>query len=44
MKMYDGKYILAGLVIFIVLATFPIWFNHGKAATPPGSKTGYPGY
>lgn len=35
MKIYDGKYIIAGLIVFIGLATFPIWFNHGKAAPPP---------
>ncbi len=38
MKIYDGKYILVGLIIFFGLATFPIWFNHGKAAPPPEPK------
>jgi len=42
MKIYDGKYILAGLIIFFVLATFPIWFNHGKAAPPPEPKIDTP--
>ncbi|MEM5786301.1 MAG: sulfate reduction electron transfer complex DsrMKJOP subunit DsrJ [Syntrophobacteraceae bacterium] len=35
MKIYNGKYILAGLLIFIGLATFPIWFSGLKAAPPP---------
>lgn len=34
MKIYDGKYILIGLLAFVVLATFPIWFDHGKAVPP----------
>ena len=42
MKMYDGKNILIGLIIFIGLATFPIWFNHGKAAPPPEPKLDTP--
>ena len=41
MKIYDGKYILVGLLVFIGLATFPIWFDHGKAVAPadPSLKT-----
>ncbi|MCU0573777.1 MAG: sulfate reduction electron transfer complex DsrMKJOP subunit DsrJ [Syntrophobacteraceae bacterium] len=35
MKIYNGKYILAGLGIFIVLVTVPIWYNMGKAAPAP---------
>ena len=42
MKIYDGKYIAVGLMVFIVLATFPIWFNHGKAAPPPEPKLDTP--
>lgn len=33
--MNDKKYIIAGLAIFVVLITFPFWFNLGKAAPPP---------
>ncbi|MCG6905028.1 MAG: sulfate reduction electron transfer complex DsrMKJOP subunit DsrJ [Desulfobacteraceae bacterium] len=33
--MNDKKYIIAGLAIFVVLMTFPFWFNMGKAAPPP---------
>ena len=42
MKIYDGKNILIGLVIFIVLVTFPVWFNHGKAAPAPEPKLDTP--
>jgi len=30
--MYDTKKIMTGLVIFLVLITFPLWYNRGKAA------------
>lgn len=33
--MYDGRAILTGLVIFLVLITFPIWYNVGKTAAAP---------
>jgi hypothetical protein len=33
--MKDKNKILAGLVIFIALITFPFWFNMGKAAPAP---------
>ena len=42
MKIYDGKYILVGLVIFFVLVTFPVWFNHGKATPAPDPKIDTP--
>lgn len=42
MKIYDGKYILIGLLVFVVAATFPVWFNHGKAAPPPEPKIDTP--
>jgi hypothetical protein len=35
MPMSDKKLIIAGLVIFCVLFTFPLWFNMGKAAPQP---------
>lgn len=41
--MYDTKKIMTGLVIFLVLITFPIWYNRGKAAPvadPVLPKTG----
>jgi hypothetical protein len=30
--MYDGGKIITGLIIFVVLMTFPFWFNLGSAA------------
>jgi hypothetical protein len=33
--MKDKNKILAGLAIFIVVVTFPFWFNLGKAAPAP---------
>ncbi|HYA42723.1 MAG TPA: sulfate reduction electron transfer complex DsrMKJOP subunit DsrJ [Syntrophobacteraceae bacterium] len=42
MKIYDGKYILIGLIIFIVLATFPVWFTHGRTVAPPDLKLDTP--
>ena len=30
--MYDGGKILIGLIIFILLCTFPFWYNFGNAA------------
>lgn len=35
MKMYDGGKIIAGLIIFLGIVTFPIWINLGEAAEPP---------
>jgi len=34
-KMYNKEIIGAGLVIFVVLVTFPFWYNLGKAAPAP---------
>jgi len=42
MKIYDGRNIFVGLIIFLGLATFPIWFNHGTAAPPPEPKLDTP--
>ncbi len=33
--MSDRKKIIAGIVIFFALFTFPLWFNLGKAAPAP---------
>ena len=33
--MYDGKYIIPGLVVFVALMTFPIWKNMGNAGPVP---------
>ena len=33
--MYNKGKIIVGLAIFVVLITFPFWFNQGKAAPAP---------
>lgn len=33
--MNDKKWIVTGLVIFVVLAALPFWYNRGKAAPAP---------
>jgi len=37
-QMYDSGKVIAGLVIFVVLLTFPFWYNLGKAAPAPEPK------
>jgi hypothetical protein len=34
MKLYNGGKIIAGIVVFLVAATFPFWYGRGKAAAP----------
>lgn len=36
--MNDKKWIVGGLLIFLILATFPLWYNLGKAAPAPELK------
>jgi len=36
--MNDKGKIITGLIIFIVIVTFPFWFNRGKAASIPEPK------
>lgn len=38
MKIYNGNRIIPGLIIFLALVTFPLWYNMGKAAPPPQPK------
>ncbi|MCI5145519.1 MAG: cytochrome C [Candidatus Electrothrix sp. AR3] len=33
--MYDSGKIITGLMIFVLLITFPIWYNHGDAGSVP---------
>ncbi len=33
--MSDKKLIITGLVIFLIMVTFPFWYNRGKAAPAP---------
>ncbi|MGA7876064.1 MAG: sulfate reduction electron transfer complex DsrMKJOP subunit DsrJ [Desulfoferrobacter sp.] len=35
MKIYDARYVLIGLAIFVVLFTIPFWYNMGKAVPAP---------
>ena len=37
-KMYDKGKVMVGLCIFVVLITFPFWYNFGKAAPAPEPK------
>lgn len=34
-KLYNKQWVVAGLAIFAILATFPFWYNHGKASAAP---------
>lgn len=36
--MYDGGKIITGLIIGVVLLTYPVWSNLGKAASKPDIK------
>ncbi|MBF0551916.1 MAG: sulfate reduction electron transfer complex DsrMKJOP subunit DsrJ [Deltaproteobacteria bacterium] len=38
MKLYDSGKIITGIVIFVILMTFPFWFNMGRAAPKPDPK------
>lgn len=42
MKMYNAKQIIPGLIIFLGLITFPLWYNMGKAAPVPQPKLDTP--
>lgn len=33
--MYDSGKIIAGLVIFVLFVTIPVWYNRGSAGTVP---------
>ncbi len=33
--MYDKGMILTGLFVFVLIVTFPIWYNHGVAGDVP---------
>jgi hypothetical protein len=42
MKIYNANKIIPGLIIFLGLITFPIWYTMGKAAPPPEIKIDTP--
>jgi len=37
-KIYDREIVVIGLAIFVVMISFPFWFNLGKAAPAPEVK------
>ena len=42
MKLYNGEIIIAGIVVFLIAATFPFWYGRGKAVPPPELKLDTP--
>ena len=42
MKLYDPGKIIAGIVIFLIVATFPLWYGKGRAVPPPDLKLDTP--
>ena len=42
MKLYDGGKIIAGIVVFLIVATFPLWYGKGKSISPPDLKLDTP--
>jgi hypothetical protein len=38
MKINDRGKIIAGIVIFLIAATFPLWYGKGRAVPPPDLK------
>ncbi len=35
MKLYNGKWIIPGLLVFLIIFLFPFWYRGGKAAPAP---------
>ena len=33
--MNDKKFVIIGIIVFLIIITIPIWFNRGKAAPAP---------
>ena len=42
MKLYNRGIIIAGIVVFLIAATFPFWYGRGKAVAPPELKLDTP--
>ncbi len=42
MKLYSRGIILAGIVIFLIAASFPFWYGKGRAVPPPDLKLDTP--
>ena len=35
MKLYNGRIIIAGIIVFVIVITFPFWYNRIKSVTQP---------
>jgi hypothetical protein len=42
MKLYNWRMIIAGIVVFLVAVTFPLWYSGGKSVSPPELKLDTP--
>ena len=42
MKLYDGGKIIAGIAVFLIVASVPFWYGRGKAVPPPDLKLDTP--
>ena len=42
MKLYDGGKIIAGIVVFLIVASVPFWYERRKAVSPPDLKLDTP--
>jgi hypothetical protein len=42
MKLYNGGKIIAGIVVFLIVASVPFWYGRGKAVPPPDLKLDTP--
>jgi hypothetical protein len=42
MKLYNRRMIIAGIVAFLIAATFPLWYGKGRAVPPPDLKLDTP--
>ena len=40
--MYDENKIIPIIIVFVILVTFPLWYNLGKAAPQPDPKIDTP--
>ncbi len=42
MKIYNADKVIPGILIAVVLLTFPLWYSHGKAGATPDIKLDTP--
>jgi hypothetical protein len=43
MNLYNRRTVIAGIVAFLIIATFPFWYGRGKAVPPPVLQLDTPG-